>query len=256
MKYPGKTIYNLTQRIAKQKTKKQKSSYYLQLGFFGLSQLRRLEQLKIHVSPTTWTPSQLIALLKPAFRGPARTVQKLHRKVSQSRLDPIIPQCTIETIWERVLPACQSDEIAKSISQSIIKYAQSRKTQIKALRATPVYMFNNDEDVWTVVEWTESDGMTMLAIFQFDELAELKDGSWLMHSAEADGAPEGSPWQNSRIDWNVADIEHVKVLFKVSQHILGVLLWPVASALKLYCRVNSEKISVPEYTLTRILLTL
>lgn len=117
-------------------------------------------------------------------------------------------------------------------------------------------MFNNDEDAWTVVEWTESDGMTMLAIFQFDELAELKDGSWLMHSAEADGAAEGSPWRSSRIDWNVGDVEHVKVLFKVAQHIFGVLLWPVSSALNLYCGVNTEKTSVPEYMLFQSLLTL
>lgn len=125
-------------------------------------------------------------------------------------------------------------------------YAQSRKTQIKALRATPVHMFNNEEDTWTVAEWTESDGMTMLAIFQFDQPADIKDGSWLMHSAEEDGAHEGSPWQKSRIDWNVGDVQHVKSLFKVAQHMLGVLLWPVASALRLYCGVNSENTSMPE----------
>jgi len=107
-------------------------------------------------------------------------------------------------------------------------------------------MFNNDEESWPVVEWTESDGMAMLAIFQFDDFGELKDGGWLMHSGLADGGPEGSPWSNSRIDWNVSDVEHVKLLFKVAQHILGVLLWPIASALKLYCGVDSDKTSVPE----------
>lgn len=152
----------------------------------------------------------------------------------------------METIRERISSACESDEIATSISHSLVTYMQSRKTQIKALRATPVYMFNNDEESWPVVEWTESDGMAMLAIFQFDDFGELKDGSWLMHSGLADGGPEGSPWTNSRIDWNVSDVEHVKLLFKVAQHILGVLLWPIASALKLYCGVNSDKTSVPE----------
>jgi len=211
--------------------------------------VRRVEQLKIHLqTPNTWTPAQLIALLKQALRGPARMLQKFHRKVSQSPLPAITAQCNIETIRKRISSACQSDEIATSISHSLVTYMGSRKTQIKALRATPVYMFNNDEESWPVVEWTESDGMAMLAIFQFDDVGELKDGGWLMHSGLSDGGPEGSPWTNSRIDWNVSDVEHVKLLFKVAQHILGVLLWPIASALKLYCGVNSDKTSVPELT--------
>lgn len=63
-------------------------------------------------------------------------------------------------------------------------------------------------------------------------------------------------WRQSRIDWNVADIEHLKLLFGVAQHILGLLEWPIADALKLYRHINSSDHSISEYLPTEVTLTL
>ena len=207
-----------------------------------------MEQLKSQLTPNTCGAApHLIALLKWALGGPARMLQKFHRKVSQNPLPSLPAQYNLETVRERISSACPSPEIATSIAHSLVTYMHSTKTHIKALRATPVYMLDNDEDSWPVIEWTASDGMAMLAIFHFNDVAQLKDGGWLMHSGVADGGPEGSPWRHSRIDWNVGNVQHIRQLFKVAQHIFGVLLWPIASALKLYCGVDSEKSSVHEY---------
>jgi hypothetical protein len=105
-----------------------------------------------------------------------------------------------------------------------------------ALRATAVYMLNND-DLWPVIEWIELDGTARLIIFHFDELLGPEEGGWLMHSGVSDDC---SPWQKSRIAWNVATVEHLKILFSVVQHILGVLEWSVEDAMKLYCQIPSD----------------
>lgn len=117
-----------------------------------------------------------------------------------------------------------------------------------ALRATAVYMLNDDDNVWPVVEWIEIDGTARLAIFHFDDLAGPENGSWLMHSGLSGN---GDCWRQSRVDWNVADTQHLKILFRVVQHVWGVLEWSVEDAMKLYCQIPSDDNSDKEYILRK-----
>jgi hypothetical protein len=117
-----------------------------------------------------------------------------------------------------------------------------------ALRATAVYMLNNDDNMWPVVEWIEIDGTARLAIFHFDDLTGPENGSWLMHSGLSD---DGDGWRQSQVDWNIADIEHLQILFRAVQHVSEVLEWSVEDAMKLYCRIPSDNNSDKEYILRK-----
>ena len=130
------------------------------------------------------------------------------------------------------------------ITNAILEYLESRGTQMIALRATAVYMLNDDDNVWPVIEWIEIDGAARLVIFHFDELAGTEEGSWLMHSGLSE---DGDCWRTSQVVWNVADVEHLKILFRVVRHILGVLEWSVEDAIKLYCQIPSDDNSNKEY---------
>ena len=118
------------------------------------------------------------------------------------------------------------------------------------MRATPVYLFNDEQTSWPMIEWTEKDNMRTLAIFHFENVNQPEDGSWLMHS----GIPTKRCWRRSRIDWNVADIDHLKILLGAAQHTLGVLEWQVEDAVKLYSHISSQIYSINEYGSVNILL--
>lgn len=127
-------------------------------------------------------------------------------------------------------------------------YVLSRNTQIIALRASTIYWFTDDDASWTVIEWVEEGDIRSLAIFHFEDVDELEQGSWLMHSGiQAVSTTENKNWKNSRIDWNVADVSHLKILFGVVQHIADILQWSVEDAMKLYCKQETEEVSDPEY---------
>jgi hypothetical protein len=113
-------------------------------------------------------------------------------------------------------------------------------------------MLNDDDNVWPVVEWIEIDGTAQLAIFHFDELVGPEEASWLMHSGLLG---EGDCWLQSRVDWNVADVEHLKILFRVVRHVLGILEWSVEDAMRLYSQVPSDNNSDKEYVFRKPELT-
>lgn len=138
------------------------------------------------------------------------------------------------------------------IAQSIMAYVQSRKSRITSMRATPVYLFNSEQTSWPMIEWTEIDNVWTLAIFHFENVNQPQEGSWLMHS----GIPYATKrcWRRSRIDWNVADINHLKILFGVAQHALGVLEWQVEDVIELISQISSQNYSINEYGSLNILL--
>jgi len=107
-----------------------------------------------------------------------------------------------------------------------------------------------------MLEWTEEDETKTLAIFHFEDPEKPEDGSWLMHSGRDVVTTDRRYWQQSRIDWNVADVAHLKILFGVAQHMLGLLEWPIADALKLYRHIISNNNSISEYVPTEFTLTL
>ena len=138
------------------------------------------------------------------------------------------------------------------VAQSIMSYVESRKSRITSMRATPVYLFNSEQTSWPMIEWTEMDNVWTLAIFHFENVNQPEDGSWLMHS----GIPYATKgcWRRSRIDWNVADINHLGILFGVAQHALGVLEWQVEDTIELYNHISSQNYSINEYGSRNILL--
>jgi hypothetical protein len=185
-------------------------------------------------------------LLRHGLQFPAWIIAKFHYTVFQRPIPTLAENSDINSIWGIIYPACETEEIATMITLSIVRHLQAcKEVRLTALRATPVYMFNNDEDSWPVVEWTQSDGISRLACFHFNDLDGPEDVSWVMHSGSS---PSGaSKWLNSCIDCNVADIEDLKTLFGIALHMLVVLEWPVEEAIKLYCEANTDNDSVEEY---------
>ena len=104
------------------------------------------------------------------------------------------------------------------------------------LRASIEASFTNEELTCPIVEWKENDGTDIIALFQFDEAFEPEECSWVMHLGvgRSNTTAEGALWQLSRIDWNVAKVSHLKTMFGIAHHILGVLQWPIADAYRLY----------------------
>ena len=138
--------------------------------------------------------------------------------------------------------------IASMIANSLVAYLDSRDSRITALRAVPAYLFSDNQS-WPIVEWKEQDDIMRIAIFHFDDIAEPNEGSWLMHSGrrvEDNTIPEKYRWQQSRIDWNVGETYHLKILFGVVQHMLGLLEMPNIDALELIRDISSNN----SFTLT------
>jgi hypothetical protein len=141
-------------------------------------------------------------------------------------------------IVQIISASCTTVGIAALIAHSLVTYVHSKRTRMTALRANAVFSFQDDDNSWPMIEWTESDDTKNVAIFHFGDPEEPEEGSWLMHSGHEISGDEGLSWQNSRIDWNVADIEHLKTLFVVVKHIMGVLSWSSSDALQLYGGIN------------------
>jgi hypothetical protein len=186
-------------------------------------------------------------LLRHELQCWGRIFQNLHRKVFQRPIPELSAKYGVENIRKIISCACATDEIVTLITYSLLAYLKRKDSQMTALRAIPVYMLNDDEDSWPLIEWTESDGVASLAIFHFDADAEVEEGSWLMHSAMPNDHELDNGWRNSRIDWNVGDVEDLKILFRVALHILGVMNLPVEDARTLYCLVKADDNSEIEY---------
>jgi hypothetical protein len=100
---------------------------------------------------------------------------------------------------------------------------------------------------YPLVQWTEENRTEALAIFYFDDGDAPEQGSWLMHS----GKLENGLWKNAKLDWNVSDIEYLKRLFGVAQHLSELLEWPITDVLQLTNKSSKLK-SVEEYDPIRI----
>ena len=99
-----------------------------------------------------------------------------------------------------------------------------------------------------MVEWTETDDTKNIVFFHFDDSDDPGEGSWLMHSGrDESGDNESFVWAESRIDWNVSDVEHLKILFSVVQHVLNLLSWSASDILELYCGISLPNESATEY---------
>jgi hypothetical protein len=174
---------------------------------------------------------------------------EVHSKMSQRPVPKSPGGYNAETITKKIAESCNSVRVSSVIADSITAYETSRRARIVALRASEVYLFSNDDDSWTVVEWVEEDSLKCVVIFHFDPMAEPADGSWLMHSGYIGSVVDAESthlWKESRVDYNVAEISHLKILFGIAQHILGVLQWAIADAVTLYCEQDLNKVSNDE----------
>jgi len=204
----------------------------------------RLEQVGVHLKNS----NESDAALREGLRHFANVMEELHYRVSQRPIPKCPGGCNAETITTKIAESCNSVRVSSVIADSITAYETSRRARIVALRASEVYIFSNDDDSWTVVEWIEEDSLKCVAIFHFDPTAEPEDGSWLMHSGynQMADAESTHSWKESRVDYNVAKIAHLKILFGIAQHILGVLQWAIADAVTLYCKQDLNKVSNEE----------
>ena len=175
-------------------------------------------------------------------------VGTFHLKVLRRPISERFSKYHFNNIRQIISSTYVSEETATLITHAILEDLQSRGTQMIALRATAVYMLNDDDNMWAVIEWIEIDGVARIVIFHFDELAGPEEGSWLMHTGLSD---DGDCWRTSQVAWNVADVEHLKILFRVVRHILGVLEWSVEDAMKLYSQIPSDDNSNEEYILRK-----
>jgi hypothetical protein len=205
----------------------------------------RLEQIGLQLRNSNESDPALREGLRPF----AKVMEDVHYRVSQRPIPTSPGGCSAETITKKIAESCNSVRASSVIADSITAYETSRRTEIVALRVSEVYLFSNDDDSWTVVEWIEQDSLKCIAIFHFDHLAESEDGSWLMHSGynELVHADSTRLWKESRVDYNVAEIAHLKTLFGIAQHVLGVLQWAIADAVILYCEQDLSKVSNDEY---------
>ena len=177
--------------------------------------------------------------------------KRFHQTLSHRSFPKLSADYDVGIITRIILASCETTmRIASLIANSLIAYLDSRDTRITALRARAAYLFSDNQS-WPIVEWKEQDDIMTIAIFHFDDIAEPDEGSWLMHSGRcvADNTmPEKYRWQQSRIDWNVAEIYHLKILFGVLQHMLGLLEMSAIDAFELIRDINSNNsLSLTEY---------
>jgi hypothetical protein len=165
-------------------------------------------------------------------------LQHFHSRTLVYQASCVFPKLSsndVRIITQTILESCRTEKIASLIAHSLVDYLRVRQTQMISLRATPVHLFNREKS-WWIVEWTECDETNVIVIFHFEE--EPEQGSWLMHSGQV-ASTEDTPlrrWKKSRIDWNVANVQHLKTLFNVTQHMLGLLEWRFANTLEQLCQ--------------------
>jgi hypothetical protein len=209
-----------------------------------------MEQVQHHITDTSRESSELCQRLEPH----ARMFEQLHEKVSEAPITTSSEDIDQTAILQTIVESCATTvEIATLIAHLIVTYLVSRQTPMKALRASAVFLLTGDSS-WPVVEWVECDGRKNIAIFHFEDQDEPEDHSWIMHSGVGpfdDRTSETRRWRSSRLDWNVGDISHLKTLFKVAQHLLGVLEWPTVDAYRLYCEQTVTSHSIEEYIPTK-----
>lgn len=180
------------------------------------------------------------------------TLAALHRDSSQKGV-PTYPhdRCTLADIHGTIEDACATSGIGVCLAALLMARLNSRGTKLIALRATPARYFA-DNFVWTIMEWVESDGLMALAIFHFDNPEEFSDGSWLMHHGQGfrlSGASAFPEWTSCGISWDVTQAGHLKVMFCVAEHTLGISQWPASLAVTVFRDKSGEPDSLQEYLL-------
>jgi hypothetical protein len=122
---------------------------------------------------TITTPAEL---LRNGFLSHVEVVQEMHCKISQRNI-LLLHDTALSAIVSTIRTVCLPIKITITIAKTLMSYVHSRNTRITALRAIPVYLFNDEENSFLLVEWTEEDCTKSVAIFYFEEDEKLEEGS-------------------------------------------------------------------------------
>ena len=171
---------------------------------------------------------------------------KLHKQLSQQPL-PLLPEkWTVVVIVQVITGACITVSMATFIADSLLMHVFSRNMNLTGLRANPLYLFSDDEKVYPVIEWSESDKSSSVAIFHFENQkkhCERCSASWIIHSFVNTAQDQ----EKSRLSWSVSHISHISLLFVLAQHLCQVLRWSDQDMLDIYCDRNLTDCELPEY---------
>lgn len=114
---------------------------------------------------------------------------------------------------------------------------QEAHSPIVSLRAWVIYSFSDQDESWPVVEWNDGINTSALAIFDFDDNGFC---SYVMYYS-----PRGNNYHGSLV-WMVSSLGCLNVLLQAAQHMLGILNWSKADAMKLYCETEASPCSKEE----------
>ena len=165
------------------------------------------------------------------------TVLKLQTQLYGIRLPKLDPINTDQSVFRAISAASTTAPIATIITKLLLTNVRKKNGRIDTLRATPVYV--SSDDGYLVVEWTETDNSKNLAIFHIEDQKacilshqDLDCGkgnqkcvqcrlSWLMSSIIK--TPENG--EKYRFTWSVCHLDHIRLLFRLAQHLSGVSQW-------------------------------
>lgn len=123
----------------------------------------------------------------------------------------------------------------------------STNVPIANLRATVLTSLTDDGSPWLVIDWDEGEDK-VLALFEVD----VSTGFYncLMHIGIGAQQPDGRPWSKSYMLWYVQEINSLRLLLVVAQHIFDMLQWPEdESLLQLFCDITQSDATQEQYSL-------
>jgi hypothetical protein len=142
------------------------------------------------------------------------------------------------------LEMCLSPEIADPVKNHLQTYFGVSGTHITGLRASSVKLPNNEES-WPVVEWREGLETDVLAVYKV--IAQGGPCGYLLHYGTGSGWLDRKRWRRSFLSWQVANINDLRDLFVVVQHVLGMLHWSAGGVPSLFLDDVPLERKVEEY---------
>lgn len=118
------------------------------------------------------------------------------------------------------------------ITEYVIKYFQlTPNRRITGFRAV-FTLLTGEIRGWPVIEWREGYDTEVLAIFKIE--VQTARGCCLMHYGDGIGWHDRKRWRRSVLTWQIGEVDDLKELLVVAQHMLGMLHWSDTDILNLY----------------------
>ena len=182
------------------------------------------------------------------FKGLASVTGRLHLQLVRKA----IPEGKTErrSILDKVSVWTDPD-VAHRITCSLERRFKATEANVIRFRASIILSLTDDEWTWPIVEWTESDGLEVVAIFYIDEDAPSDVCGWLMHTGKGfieNPEKKSMRWEKTSISWSVGEMDHLQSLFEALLQLSTVIQWPTADMLGLYCETeDSDTLSSEKY---------